>query len=149
MTSVKAAMDLRARTTLVGIALMLTTGLSAQQTPSNPQNLLGTWRGISKCSDRVAAPACNDEEVVYEFKAGDKSGVIRWMADKIVAGKRESMGELEMSYDAVEACWKAQFSSPRTTSVWRVVVNGDHLTGTDQLLPGKETIRQIDARRVR
>jgi len=54
-----------------------------------------------------------------------------------------------LTYDAAEACWTAQFSSPRTTSVWRVVVDGDHLTGTDQRLPGKEIIRQIDARRVR
>src|SRR6185295_16812892 len=54
---------------------------------------MGVWRGASTCTDRVAAPACHDEVVVYEFTAGAKAGTVHWKADKIVDGQRQPMGE--------------------------------------------------------
>jgi hypothetical protein len=116
-------------------------GAPAQAAPA------GVWRGTSTCTDRVAAPACTDESVVYTFTPGAKPGTIRWAADKVVNGQREPMGELELTYDAGESCWKADFSSPRVTSVWRLVVNGSHITGTATLLPGKQIVRRIDVRK--
>ena len=116
----------------------------AQQDPSQ---LIGLWRGTSTCTDRVAAPACQDEQVVYEFKPGAKAGVVHWVADKIVNGKREPMGELDMEYDRTEACWKVEFTSPRTKVVWRLAVDGTHMTGTARLLPGNETVRKVDLRK--
>jgi hypothetical protein len=52
--------------------------------------LIGTWRGTSTCSDRVAAPACNDDAVVYEFSAGPQPGTVTWKADKVVNGERQT-----------------------------------------------------------
>ena len=74
--------------------------------------VLGTWRGTSTCTDRVAAPACQDETVVYDFRRGDKTGSVVAKADKIVNGKREPMGELEFAYDT------AELYNPRT-GTWR------------------------------
>jgi hypothetical protein len=85
--------------------------------------------------------------VVYEFTAGAKSGTVHWNADKVIDGKRQPMGEMDVAYDTDDKCWKAEFSSSRTHIVWCLVVDGDHLTGTGRQLPGKETIRKIDARR--
>ena len=113
----------------------------------NPSEILGTWRGTSTCSDRVAAPNCRDEVVVYEFTAGAKAGTVLWKADKVVEGQRQSMGEMELVYDAGEGCWAAEFTSPRVHIVWCLVVDGAHLTGTGRHLPGKETVRRIDARK--
>ncbi len=113
-----------------------------------PAQLLGTWRGASTCTDRIAAPACNDETVVYEFSPGPKPGTVHWKADKIVNGQREPMGESDLTYDTPEACWKTQITGPRVTSVWRLSVNGTHLVGTARLLPGNETIRKMDLRKV-
>jgi hypothetical protein len=70
-----------------------------------------------------------------------------WKADKVVDGKRQPMGEMDLTYDAREKCWFAEFQSARTHSVWCLVVDGTHLTGTGRLLPGKETIRKIDVRK--
>ena len=85
---------------------------------------------------------------MYEFKAGTQPGTVRWAADKVVNGKRESMGDpLDLSYDNSEKCWKAEFTSPRLKVVWRLVVDGAHLTGTARLLPGNETVRKVDARK--
>lgn len=112
-----------------------------------PAQLIGTWRGTSLCTDRVAAPACHDETVVYEFTAGSQAGTVHWAADKVVNGQRERMYELELAYDQAEACWKAEFSSPRVRGVWRLAVDGARLAGTGHLLPGNETVRKVDARR--
>ena len=132
---------------LVALAMVLAAVAPAQKPASDPSGLLGTWRGTSTCTDRVAAPACNDEVVVYEFKTGPKPGIIRWLADKIVDGKREPMGELELAWDKPERCWKAEFSSPRGKTVWKVSIDGSRLTGTAEHLPGGETIRRIDAKK--
>ena len=35
-------------------------------------DLLGTWRGTSTCVDHIAAPACQDEVIVYEFCRADR-----------------------------------------------------------------------------
>jgi hypothetical protein len=120
---------------------------TAQMGEPDPSQLIGVWRGTSTCTDRVAAPACHDETVVYEFTAGRARGSVRWAADKVVNGQRQRMGELGLSYDKTEACWKAEFSSPRVKSVWRLTVEGTHLTGTARLLPGNETVRKVDARK--
>jgi hypothetical protein len=66
---------------------------------ARPAAPTGVWRGTSTCTDRVAAPACHDEVVVYEFTAGAKSGTVHWKADKVVDGHREPMGELDLAYD--------------------------------------------------
>ena len=132
-----------------GLVAALLSGSIGQTEPKvpGPAQLIGTWRGKSTCTDRVAAPACSDETVVYEFTPGSRPGTVHWQADKIVNGKREAMGEFDLAYDTAEACWKAEYSGPRVTSVWRVAVNARHLTGTARLLPGNQTIRKIDARK--
>ena len=121
--------------------------VSSASDDSKPTELVGTWRGASTCTDRVAAPACRDEVVVYEFAVGAKSGTVHWKADKVVDGQRQLMGEMDVVYDRDDKCWKAEFISARVHSVWCLVVDGDHLTGTARLLPGKETVRRIHARR--
>jgi hypothetical protein len=109
--------------------------------------LIGVWRGTSTCTDRVAAPACHDEVVVYEFAAGAKPEVILWRADKVVDGQRLAMGEMELTFDSGEACWRAEFTSPRSHSVWCLTVDGAHMTGTGRNLPANQIIRKIDVRK--
>jgi hypothetical protein len=112
-----------------------------------PAQLIGTWRGTSLCTDRVAAPACNDETVVYEFTAGSKAGAVHWAADKVVKGERQTMGEFDVEYDKTEGCWKSEFTSPRVKTVWCLVVDGERLSGTGRVLPGNEMIRKMDLRK--
>lgn len=117
----------------------------SQSSVPSPSQLIGTWRGTSLCSDRVAAPACKDETVVYEFTPGPKPGEVHWAADKVVDGKRVPMGEFDLAYDKPSACWRSEFQSPRVHLVWCLTVDGDRLSGTGTLLPGKQTVRKIDA----
>jgi hypothetical protein len=113
-----------------------------------PDQIVGTWRGTSTCTDRVAAPACRDETVVYEFTPG-RGGTVHWTADKVVDGRRERMGEFDLSFDRAEACWKVEFSSPRVRGVWRLAVDGSRMTGSARLLPGNEKVRTLDLRKDR
>ena len=122
--------------------------MSRAMEAGQPSELLGVWRGTSVCTDRVAAPACKDEVVVYEFTEGKEAGFVHWQADKVVNGKRDPMGAFDLQYDKSERCWKAEFVSPRVRSVWRVVVvEKGRLTGSATMLPGGEKVRKIDAKR--
>ena len=58
------------------------------------------------CTDRVVAPACNDEVVVYVFSQGQDTDTVHWQADKIVNGERGTMGEFDLRFDPAEACWR-------------------------------------------
>lgn len=133
------------RTLMLPMLLFVLTPQTAAKAPVS--QLLGTWRGTSVCTDRAAAPACQDETVVYEFTRGAAAGVVHWAADKVVNGKREPMGEMDLTYDPSESCWKAEFTSPRVKSVWRLTVEDGKLTGSARLLPGNETVRRIALRR--
>jgi hypothetical protein len=112
-----------------------------------PSELIGTWRGTSVCTDRVAAPACKDEVIVYDFSAGAKADTVHWKADKIVEGKREPMGESDLVYDGGEACWKTEFESPRAHVVWCLIPKDAQLKGSAWLLPKKQVVRRVDAQR--
>ena len=135
--------------TTIGVLVVASCVLRAASAPSdhNPSELIGTWRGTSTCADRVLAPACRDEVVVYDFTAGAKPGTVHWKADKVVEGQRELMGELDLVYDPADRCWAAEYSSPRVRVAWCLVVDSAHLTGTGRLLPGKQTVRRIDVRK--
>ncbi len=119
----------------------------AEADKSRPAELIGTWQGTSTCTDLVAAPACRNETVVYVFTAGSRPGTVHWLAEKLVAGQREAMGEMELEYDPTASCWKGVFNSPRVKVEWRLVVNGWRLSGSGRLLPGNETIRKVDLRK--
>jgi hypothetical protein len=111
--------------------------------------IVGTWSGSSVCSDRQAAPACNDEQVVYEINASSgKPDTVLVKADKIVDGKRVSMGDLEFTHDA-SGSWTSEFENPRAHGLWRLTVNGALMTGTLTLLPSKAVVRKMALRRDR
>lgn len=131
------------------LVLLAAAAAPAADTGHASAELLGSWTGTSICTDREVAPACKDEVVVYEFTGGKDAGSVHWKADKIVDGKRQPMGELDMTYDAADACWKAEFVSPRAHVVWCLAASAEQLKGTAWLLPGKRTVRKVEAQKQR
>ncbi len=106
----------------------------------------GTWRGTSVCTDRERAPACKDEEVLYEFTPVTEVKV-RLKADKIVGGNVVPMGELDFDYDAGARVWKSEFESPRVHGLWSFSVAGDRLYGTLVDLPSRAVLRTVTGAR--
>jgi hypothetical protein len=134
---------------LVLVLAVLWAGASGQASAAHGvDELLGTWRGTSTCTDKVAAPACHDETVVYDVRRGDKPGHAILAADRIVDGRRVPMGELEFAWDAAMACWRSDFGSPTVTSRWCFATEGAALKGTARLVPGNQVIRRVEAQRV-
>lgn len=110
--------------------------------------IVGTWSGSSVCVDRKAAPACNDEQVVFEISASaGKPKTVTVKAAKVVDGKRVSMGVLEFTHDAKSGSWTSEFETPRVHDLWRLTVNGAMLTGTLTSIPSRAIVRKIDLRK--
>jgi hypothetical protein len=115
---------------------------------SGVSSILGTWKGESICvgSNR---PACKNEVVVYQFEAvsGKPDGVL-FLADKIIEDKRVPMGKLECRYDEAKGELSCEFTIRQTHGLWQYTVSGDSMNGTLVLLPERELVRRVKAKRV-
>ncbi len=110
--------------------------------------IVGTWRGTSACVDRQAAPACTDEEVIYEIVASlGQLDSVTVRADKVVDGKRVPMGSLDFTREATSRSWTSELETPRMHALWRLSVRGTTLSGTLTLLPSKAVVRRVDLRK--
>ena len=105
------------------------------------------WTGTSLCTDLKALPGCHDETVLYHVtNAGENK--VHFVADKIVNGKPESMGEFDMDVKGNRLTHEMT-NGRGERALWDFTVDGDHLTGTLELLPGHTVVRKIDVRRKR
>jgi hypothetical protein len=107
----------------------------------------GDWTGTSLCTNLKALPACHDETVLYHFKELSETKV-HVVADKIVNGKAETMGEFDMARDGSRLTYE-MVDGQKRRSLWDFHVDSDRITGTLKLLPGGEIVRKIDVRRTR
>jgi hypothetical protein len=112
-----------------------------------PANIVGTWRGTSTCVNREAAPACNDEQVVYEITAiSGEPEKVTVKADKIVDGKRVPIGAMDFTREG-EGVWGTEFQTPRLRARWQLAVAGTSMNGTMMLLPSKTVVRRMEFKR--
>jgi hypothetical protein len=65
---------------------MLSLVASAQPLPSAGDQILGEWRGTSRCTNLTLLPACKDEDVRYTFTRNAGTNSYHQVADKLVAG---------------------------------------------------------------
>lgn len=111
--------------------------------------LIGTWRGTSTCVDKLTFPACTDEVVVYVAQPlASSPDSVSLLADKVVNGVREPMGELRYG-PAGAGTWQAEFRTARVHLRWTLRVEGDQLTGTLVDMPSGKVARTVSLRRVR
>jgi hypothetical protein len=138
------------RVSVAAFFLMACLARGEGQASGTVDEILGSWSGSSVCVDRQAAPACNDEQVVYDINANPgKPDTVTARADKVVDGKRLSMGVLEFTHDAKSGSWTSELETPRVHAIWRLTANGAMLSGTLTLVPSKAVVRKIDLRKTR
>ena len=127
----------------LGFALLLA---AATQTAPPPASILGEWRGPSLCVDRVFAPACKDEVVIYRFTPGAKD-TVHCAAFKIVAGEEQWMGDLDFTPRGRGGDWLCDMRTPRYHGNWRFHVADTLLTGDLVDVPTRKQVRRVRATR--
>ena len=105
-------------------------------------SLVGDWTGESICAP--GNPSCHDEKVIYHVSApaGDTDRVTI-AADKIVDGKPEPMGVIELKYDATKQTLTGETQTARYHLLWEFTVKGGRMEGTLSILPDKTIARRI------
>src|SRR5258705_13788514 len=99
------------------VLVAATAGRGFADSPTD--EIVGTWRGPSICTDRVAAPGCNDEQVIYDISVTPgKPNTVTVSADRVVDGKRVPMGALDFTRDAKEGGWTTEIQTPRVHAIW-------------------------------
>jgi len=130
------------RGSLLVAGLAVCTCVARGQTESGAAKLVGDWSGESICVGEIGS--CHDETVVYHISldASDPTKV-KMVADKIVNGKPEWMGDIDLKYDAKNNTLTGDLTSPRYRGVWEFMVKEYIMWGTLSLLPEKRIVRQI------
>jgi hypothetical protein len=129
------------------LVLFLTAVASPQLAASAGDQVLGEWRGTSLCTNLKLAPACKDETVRYVFTRNEGATTYHLVADKLVSGTFETMGEMDFVYSASDATWSSELNAPRCARCkWWFRLNPQALVGglTDQ---SGEPLRKVLARR--
>ena len=93
--------------------------------------IVGEWRGSSTCLNLQVAPACKDEIVRYVFSASSSDpNTFHVVADKLIAGAYQPMGEFDLLYSDKDGEWTYQFDSPNCPHCrWWYRVDSSGLTG--------------------
>lgn len=126
------------------LVLALALILSACAPPSPGDRIVGEWRGTSTCTDRTAAPACQDEAVRYFISA--QSGRYHLDAHRLNNGVFARMYEADLTYSNADNRWTYAFDSPACPHcVWwyRIAADGS-LTGGITSQAGME-LRRVSA----
>ena len=88
-------MRIRIASLMVAVLLSMPFNIAEGQTTS----LAGDWTGESICVGNN--PSCHDEQVVYHISINPADSTkVKIAADKVVNGKLEWMGDIELKYDA-------------------------------------------------
>ncbi|MFN8653795.1 MAG: hypothetical protein U0133_17950 [Gemmatimonadales bacterium] len=123
--------------------------LSVAGDAAGPRDILGTWYGSSICVKTPDNAACNDETVRYQFAVkGADSTLVHQVADKLVNGQWDLMGELDYRWDAGAHEWNGDFENTRVKIRWTCRVSHDTLTGEVVVLPGRRIARHVVAVRM-
>ena len=113
---------------------------------TQPAPITGEWRGTSTCVNLTLAPACKDEVVRYIVTASPTG--MHVVADKLVAGRYESMGDIDLV--AAGAEWRFDFTPRGGAQVrWAFRMNGTALAGTLTQVSDGALVRVVSATRPR
>lgn len=106
-------------------------------------DILGSWRGTSRCVDKAHFPACRHEQVVYDVqRKGRARDTVTLRADKVVHGVRESMGESDFAR-ARDRSWGAEYQHPRVRLRIVLPARDARMTGSLIDQPSGRRVREI------
>ena len=113
-----------------------------QRSSGDLSKLLGDWTGESICVGNN--PSCHDEKVIYHVSAAaDGPDKVAIAADKIVNGKPEPMGVIDLKYDASKQTLTGETQTARYRLWWEFTIKDNVMKGTLSVLPGNTIARKI------
>src|SRR5438105_968616 len=129
---------MRFRIAFVIVVLLLSMPFGVAQTTS----LTGDWTGESICFGNN--PSCHDEKVVYHISIDPSDSTkVKIAADKIVDGKPDPMGVIDLKYDAAGQTLTGELQNSRNHGVWEFSIKGNIIQGGLYILPDRATGRKI------
>lgn len=133
---------------ILSLCLLTFTAACSAQKQLRAEDLVGDWRGDSKCQGNN--PYCKDEVALYHFsEIEDQPTKVHLVADKLVNGKWEFMGQFDLDIDAANSTLRTEFPIPRTggKGVLTFRVAGDKMDGIMMIYPENEVGRKIHVER--
>lgn len=122
--------------------------LMAAAPSQHPASITGRWHGESICIKAAWNSACHDERIVYDVEPDStSSGRALLHASKLVGGRPEPMGDLDLEYRRADSTWFGDFSNSRVRIRWEYRVHGDSLTGRLVDLKSDRVARTVRAAR--
>src|SRR5437588_1370709 len=129
---------MRIRVVHVIVVLLLSMPFGVAQTTS----LTGDWTGESNCAGNN--PGCHDEKVVYHISVDPTDSTkVKIAADKIVDGKPDPMGVIDLKYDSGKQTLTGELQNSRYRGVWEFTVKGNIIEGGLYIPPDRVTGRKI------
>ena len=107
------------------LVILTATGFNALASTSDTA-LTGTWKGTSIC--QIKSSPCNDEIAVYHIAKGTKAGTFHVVANKVVNGKEEDMGESDYTFNAADNSFNSYIEQYKVTI--KFIVKGNSMEGT-------------------
>ncbi len=137
-------------TALALIVLLAATPASAPKPGDARAELLGRWRGVSLCVKEPWNSACNDEQVLYDFRrTPGQAAHVTLDAYKYVNGEPALMGTMDFTRAPEAHTWHSFFSNARVRIRWVFEARGDSLIGRCEDLKQGRLARNARASRVR
>jgi hypothetical protein len=104
-------------------------------------SLVGDWTGESICVGNN--PSCHDEKVIYHVSIAGDPDKVAIAADKIVDGKPDPMGVINLKYDASKQTLTGEDQTARYHLLWEFTIKGNIMEGTLSILPARTIARRI------
>jgi Protein of unknown function (DUF3224) len=122
---------------LIALVTLTFSGAAAQTT-----SLAGDWTGESICFGNN--PSCHDEKVLYHISIDSSDSTkVKIAADKIVDGKPDPMGDIDLKYDQSKQTLTGETQTPRYRLRWEFNIKGNIIEGGLYVLPDRATGRKI------
>src|SRR3989440_3022017 len=118
------------RIALTAVAFLM---LTVSNAPAQTASLTGDWTGESICVGNN--PGCHDEKVVYHISVDPSDSTkVKIAADKIVDGKPDPMGVIDLKYDSGKQTLTGELLNSRYRGIWEFTVKESIIEGTLSVL---------------
>src|SRR5437868_649039 len=105
-------------------------------------SLTGDWTGESICFGNN--PSCHEEKIVYHISIDTSDPTkVKIAADKIVDGKPDPMGVIDLKYDSARQTLTGELQNSRSRGSWEFTVKGNIIEGGLYILPDRAVGRKI------